>query len=124
MPGGKQKNADELFLTALACGATVENAARAAGISSRTAYRRLQDSAAKQRLAQIRTDIVQRTAGTLTAAATEAVKTLMTLMQTSAPPPVRLGAARVTLEMGIRLRENTELLTRIEAIEEQLNSKM
>jgi hypothetical protein len=123
MPGGSRSTADEAFLMALACGATVENAARAAGISRSTAQRRLQAPEMQARLQQIRSDIVQRTSGTLTAASMEAVKTLMTLMQPSVPAAVRLGASRVILEMGMRLREAIEMVQRIEAIEARLNAE-
>jgi len=41
MPQRGRKNADQLLLMALACGATVEAAARSAGISQATVYRRL-----------------------------------------------------------------------------------
>jgi hypothetical protein len=122
MPGGSRRNADEAFLTALACGATVDNAARSAGIGLSTAHRRLKDPAFRQRLQQVRADIVQRTTGALTAAATEAVKTLLTLQQPTVSPAVRLGAARAILEIGTRLRDSTELAERIQAIEEQLGN--
>lgn len=120
MPGGSRRNADEAFLTALACGATTEAAARSAGISIATAYRRLKDPAFRQRLHQIRADIVQRTAGALTAASTEAVKTLLELQKPTTPPTVRLGAARAIIEMSCKLREITELNERMQAIEEQV----
>jgi len=38
-----RRHADAALRLALACGATVENAARAAGVSERTLYRRLKD---------------------------------------------------------------------------------
>ena len=58
MPGGSRRNADEAFLTALACGATVEAAARSAGISHTTAFRRLKNPEFRQRLQEVRADIV------------------------------------------------------------------
>jgi hypothetical protein len=61
----------------LACGATVENAARTAGISARTAQRRLAEPAFRKRLQDFRTDMAQRTGSMLTAAGMEAVKTLI-----------------------------------------------
>ena len=76
-----RRNADESLLMALACGATVDNAARQAGISKRTAYRRLADPAFGRRLQQMRGDMVSRTSGTLTAAAGEAVRTLLELLK-------------------------------------------
>lgn len=63
MAGGSRKNADEALLLALACGATVESAARSAGVAERTAYRRLNDPAFRRRLQDLRADMVQRTAG-------------------------------------------------------------
>ena len=114
-----RKNADETLLTALACGATVENAARTAGIGTRTAYRRLKEEAFHQRLRDLRLDMVQRTGGMLTASGMEAVKTLISLQDASVSPAVRLGAARTLLEFGIKMRENGELAERIAALEAQ-----
>ena len=115
-----KRNADHQLLLALACGASVENAARQAGVSESTAYRRLADSDFSQRLKDLRADMVQRTAGALTAAATEAVRTLLELQKPSAPPAVRLGAARSVLEIGMKVREVADLEERLTALEESL----
>ena len=115
-----KRNADHQLLLALACGASVENAARQAGVSESTAYRRLADSDFGQRLKDLRADMVQRTAGALTAAATEAVRTLLELQKPSAPPAVRLGAARSVLEIGMKVREVADLEERLVALEESL----
>ncbi|HEY7309273.1 MAG TPA: hypothetical protein VH643_07960 [Gemmataceae bacterium] len=112
-----RRNADDQLLMALACGVTVENAARQAGISPATAYRRLADPAFRQRLQTLRGDMVSRTAGTLTAAATEAVRTLLELLKSTASAAVRLGAARVVLEMGMKVREVADLEERLAALE-------
>jgi hypothetical protein len=116
----KKDSADHKLLMALACGATVENAARQCGLSESTAYRRLKDPALQQQLQALRADMVQRAAGVLTAAATEAVKTLVLLQNTTTPAAVRLGAARAILEMGMRLREVADLEQRLAALEEHL----
>src|SRR5262245_52086420 len=116
---GVTKAATTLAL-ALACGATVEVAARQAGLSLRTAYRRLAEPAFRRQVQQVRADMVQRSAGALTAAATESIKTLLALQAASIPPATRLGAARAVLEIGIRLREVADLESRITALEEQL----
>src|SRR5207253_1986680 len=78
-----RKNTDEALLLALACGASVENAARTAGMSARTAQRRLTEPAFRKRLQDLRTDMAQRTGGMLTAAGMEAVKTLISLQDGS-----------------------------------------
>ena len=56
----------------------------------------------------------------LTAAAGEAVKTLVALMGSGTPPATRLGAARAMLEIGIKVREVTELAERVAALESRL----
>jgi hypothetical protein len=117
-----RRSADEQLLMALACGVTVENAARQAGISPATAYRRLSNPAFRKRLTTLRADMVSRTAGTLTAAATEAVRTLLDLLKNSASPAVRLGAARSVLELGLKVREVAEMEERLAALEQRMGS--
>jgi hypothetical protein len=116
---GKQ-NADQQLLLALACGAAVQSAAQKAGLSERTAYRRLADTGFQRRLRELRADMVQRTSGMLTAAAGEAVKTLLTLQKETTPAAVRLGAARAILEIGLKVRDATELEERLAALEQRM----
>jgi hypothetical protein len=47
------------------------------------------------------------------------VRTLLELMKPGVSPSTRLGAARVVLESGVKLREITELQERITALEER-----
>jgi hypothetical protein len=120
MPQKGKRHADHKLLLALACGASLENAARQAGVSESTANRRMADAEFTRQLQGLRADMVQRTAGALTAAATEAVRTLLDLLKPPAPPAARLGAARSVLEIGVKLRETAELEVRLAALEEQL----
>jgi hypothetical protein len=116
-----RKKTDEVLLSALACGATVDSAAHAAGMSARTVHRRLQEPAFQGRLQQARTDMIQRTAAMLTAAGLESVKTLLNLQQAASPAGVRLGAARSILELGAKLREASELAQRLASLEAQVH---
>jgi type II secretory pathway component PulF len=122
MPQTGRHNVDHNLLTALACGATVEAAARSAGVSESTVYRRLRQPAFSQRLQEVRADMVQRTSAMLTASGMEAVKTLLALQQASTPASVRLGAARAILEIGLKVREVADLERRLSALEQQLSS--
>jgi hypothetical protein len=118
-----RKGADQTLLTALACGATVENAARKAGIGERTAYRRLENAAFRAQLNQMRADMVQRTAGMLTGAGMGSVKTLVELQQdATAPAAVRRGAARDVLELGVKYRDNADLEQRVATLEQRLTN--
>src|SRR5215469_3664259 len=90
----KNRRANELLVSALACGATKESAAHQAGVSLSTVHRRLADPEFCRQLQAFRADIVQRTAGALTAAGLEFVKTLIALVDPGIPHATRLGASR------------------------------
>ena len=124
MPRRGRRNVDQILLMALACGATVEVAAQTARISPATVYRRKQDPKFCEQLQQISAEMVQRMAGMLTGAGSEAIRTLLSLMKETAPAAVRLGAARAVLDGVVKFREYAEFEQRLAALEEQsaLNS--
>ena len=64
-----------------------------------------------------RQEMVERSSSMLTAASMEAVKTLLSLMESHAPHSSRLGAAKAVLELGVRLRDLTEIEQRLAALE-------
>jgi hypothetical protein len=116
-----KKNKEEALIQALAFGASVEGAARKAGVSERTVYRRLAKPAFQARLDQARLDMVLRTTGLLTGAGIGSVKTLVDLQQDAAAPAgVRRGAARDILELAVRYRDSAETERRLGAIEDLL----
>ena len=123
MPQRGRRNADDLLLMALACGATWEAAAQKAGVSKATVQRRMNDPAFHKRLQELGTEMVKRSSAAMTAGAMESIKTLMTLQGTSAPYNVRLGAARAFLEIGIRMREVADTEERLAAVEAQIASQ-
>jgi hypothetical protein len=118
-----RKNADDALVLALACGATIESAASKAGVCARTAHRRLKDPEFVKRLDDLRADMLKRATAMLTAAAMEAVKTLVALQAATIAPGVRLGAARATLEMGAKYRETAELAQRIAVLEREWQNR-
>ena len=120
MPQRGRRSADDVLMLALACGATLENAARQAGVSESTVRRRAKDPQFQRKLQALRADKVQRASGALTAAGTESVRTLLDLQRPSVPPATRLGAAKATLELGMKVRETAELEQRLAALEEQV----
>src|SRR5579863_2747401 len=104
----------------LACGATVEAAARQLGISERAIYRRKDKPEFQRQLAELKASMVDRASSALVAAAMEAVRTLLELLKGATPPATRHAAARSIIELGVKLREFTDLEHRILALEEQL----
>jgi hypothetical protein len=116
-----RKAADRVLLQALACGATVENAARKAEVGERTVYRRLADAGFRRQLQELRTEMMQRTAAMLTGAGMGSVKVLVDLQTDVAMPPgVRRRSARDVLELGLKFREAAELEQRLAAVEARL----
>jgi hypothetical protein len=116
-----RKNADEAFVAAYACGATVENAAAKAGISRTTAHRRLLDPAIQKRIAEFKDETLRRTCAALTAAGLESVKTLLDLQNLKSREGVRLGAARAIIQLGLRMREQSDILERMAELEANFN---
>jgi len=115
-----KRNKDDALLVALAYGAAVEGAARSAGVSPRTAHRRLADPAFQARLQELRSNLVYRSVGMVSAGALEAIRTLLALQAAPTPANIRLGAARSILDISIRLRESAELEQRVAALESQV----
>ena len=123
MPQRGRRTTDELILGALACGATQEAAAQKAGVSRATVQRRLQEPEFRQRLKDLGSDTVKRSAAAMTAAWPEAFKAFLALLGSSVPPATRLGAARTIYELGMKLREVTDTEERLKALEEQMASQ-
>jgi hypothetical protein len=118
----ERNRGDELLLGALAAGSSVEDAARTADVSTRTAYRRLADPTFAGRLAQARDELISAALGELVECASEAVATLRALLSAS-DERVRLGAAKSTLEQLLRLRETLTLSQRLAALERTMQQR-
>jgi|SRR6516165_3783218 hypothetical protein len=108
------------LLMALACGSSVETAAHKAGVSKRTVYRHLEKPDFCQQLKDHRFEMLHRATSMLGAASMESVKTLLSLTERTYPPAVRLGAAKAVLDLGLKLREATDLEERMSKIEESV----
>jgi hypothetical protein len=81
---------------------------------------RLAEDGFQAQLSDARSDMLRRSAGALTAAGQEAVRTLLALQKDNNPPPVHLGAARAVLEISLRLREAADIEVRLAELERQL----
>ena len=117
MSAGRKRKADSGLVLALACGASPEGAAQKAKVSLRTVYRRLAEPAFRDQVEEMRAEVARRTAGLLTAAGIASVKTFATLQESATSESVRLGAARAVVELGLKLREATNLADRVAALE-------
>ena len=115
----KRKRAEEPLLSALAAGSPVEEAAKAAGLSPRTVYRRLAEPGFRGRLATARDELASEALSELAGCASEAVATLRRLLRAN-NEHVQLGAARTLLDQLLRLREALALAERVATLERRL----
>ncbi len=111
-----KKHANGALLLALAGGASATEAARKAGVSERTAFRRMQDPEFQRSIAQARDKMVENALGQLAEASVTAVRTLRALCAARSET-VRLKAARSLLELTMRMREHVDFGARIAALE-------
>jgi phage terminase small subunit len=115
-PSGK-KGGHGLVL-ALAMGCSVPEAARRAGIGQATAYVRLRDPEFRKEVAKARQDILERAVAKLVSAAVESVDALTGALK-SKNEATRIRAATAVLTHMIQGVGLTEILRRIEALEER-----
>lgn len=95
---------DDRLLSALISGCHVENAAAAAGISERTAYRRLADPDFRRRLEESRETLRESILSRLADAGNDAVSTLWELLG-SEDDSIRLKASKAILDSLMALRQ-------------------
>ena len=122
MADGGRKNADAALIAALATGATVRDAAAAAGVAERTVYRRLEDPTFRHQVDDARAELIATAVARLGAAATKAVGKLEDLL-TAESEAVRLGAAKAILDAALRWREHQDLTERVAALEAHLTQE-
>lgn len=122
MSGGDRRNADSALVAALACGGTVEAAAKTAGVSVPTVRRRLAEPAFRKAVEEARAESVSRAVARLSATSTLAADCLRELLKAKSET-VRLGAARAILELGAKYREAEDLAVRLAELERQLETR-
>jgi hypothetical protein len=103
------------LLAALAAGSSVQAAAKVAGVSESTVYRRMRGARFKKRLQRLRAAMVDRSLGHLSKGSAEAAITLRKLLK-SDDGRTRLGAAKAIIELGIKVRQMAELAAEVEEL--------
>jgi len=119
MPAKVRRKGEAVLIARLAAGATMLDAAAAAGIHERTARRRYQEPGFRRQVAAARGSMMERALGELANAATEATARLRRLLESDSEQ-VQLSACRAILDHGGKLRESCELSERITALEARL----
>jgi hypothetical protein len=117
--GRGRHSADDALAAELAAGKTVRDAATAAGVAERTAFRRMTDSNFKARVSALRGDMVATAAGRLADGMGEAAGVLRALLA-DGDVNVRHRAAVKLLELGLKVVEMAELQRRVDDLERRL----
>lgn len=112
---------DPILIMALASGASVAAAARAAGVGHKTVNNRIADAGFRRLVDEARQGFIDEATGKLAAASTAAADTLLALLAPEHPGMVWLGASRALLEMGSRFGAEAALARRLEALEQALD---
>ena len=114
--------ADEALALALAEGQTIEGAARKAGVGRTTAHRRLHQPEFRQRVNEIRGEMLNRMVSSISNIGAGAVAILAQLTQATSDS-IKLAAARTILEYSIRGNELVSVQERLAAIEIRLKKQ-
>ena len=122
MPGGSKKAADAALVTHLAAGVSPAGAAKLAGVSEATAYRRLAHPAFRQRVEKARSDFWDRALGVMSKGVAESAIVLRKLLR-SDDGRIKLQAAKVLLEQGMKVRELVDLEQRLAELEELVGER-
>lgn len=116
--GEKFSRRKEQAIAALLTVPTAGEAAKTVGISSVTLWRWMQDPDFRDRYAAARRQVVQEALATIQTISKEAAGVLRTIMNNSnSPAAVRVAAAKIIIDMALRIVEIDELLVRIEKLE-------
>jgi hypothetical protein len=118
IPGGRKERA----AAALAVGKTLVAAAAEAGVAERTLRNWRRDAGFLARVQEYRSEFFSRATGLLSGLSADAAAALGQLLQ-SGDGKIVLAAARAILEAGPRLREQGELVERLEALERAAQQK-
>jgi hypothetical protein len=119
MPGGSKKAADAALVTHLAAGVSPAGAAKLVGVSESTVFRRLANPAFRQRVETARSDFWDRALGVMSKGAAESAIVLRKLLR-SDDGRIKLQAAKVLLEQGMKVREVLDLTRQMEELEQQV----
>lgn len=105
-------------IAALLTHRTIEDAAKAADVTTRTITRWMEDQNFRLQLANAETNVIDHATRQLIALQADAIKTMASIMDDGkVSPAVRLRAAQAILDTVIRLRELRNVEVRLLALE-------
>jgi uncharacterized membrane protein len=113
----KDRN-DEKLIAALLSTTTVRAAAAACGMGETKVYTRLRDPAFKEKYDAARRELLNRNAAALQGQVSAAIDAMSEIVNDpEATQQVRLNAAEAIIRNSLKLTEQTDILTRLDALE-------
>jgi len=118
----QKDNKDVLLAMALASGATPVEAAAQLEISRWTIQRRMADPEFRKLVSNLRGEMLASAMGRISDSMAKAAQTVAGLLD--APEPyLRLRAARMLFQFGLKMRDTVDLAERIENLDAQFESR-
>lgn len=112
------KVSDEEIISALLSCVTNRQAAEKCGLSETQLYTRMRKDDFKIKYQQAKDRLLEQTTSLVQNHMTEAVVTLVKVMRsTSSSPQVKVNAAEAVIRNGLKLKEQYEIVARLEALE-------
>lgn len=118
----KSNYKEEIAIAALLSTSTIGEAADAIGVSEQTVWRWLQKKDFKDKYQKSKKQVLQQAIARLQTASGNAVETLLEVMGDSfSPASTRVAAAKITLDLSLKVLEYEEIESRIQSLEKKLN---
>lgn len=108
------------FISAIAIGTPIEDAAAHCGVTERTGYRWLNKPGVRQAVTELRDHLTSQALGSLVEQMRASVQKLVKLLEDPSPH-VQLQAAKSILAMGLDFREAVNIQDRLAELERRLS---
>lgn len=113
------KLTNEKIISALLATTKIKDAAALCEVSESTLYARMRKPQFKELYGQARRSLIDQGTATLQGHLNSAIQTIAAIQEDKkAPPQVRLNAAEAIIRNTLKLTEQNDILTRLEALEE------
>ena len=120
---GAQRISDEKMILAILSNKDLLTASKTLGISVQSIYNRLRKPEFRQRLQQERQGKFEVANSKLTDRMGKAISTLVEILEdTNISAGVRIRASQILLDITLKVTEQTDIIQRLDSLEEQLQS--
>lgn len=120
---GAQRVSDEKMILAILSNKDLLTASKTLGISVQSIYNRLRKPEFRQKLRKEREDKFEVANSKLTDSMGKAISTLVEILEdASISAGVRIRASQILLDITLKVTEQTDIIQRLDSLEEQLQS--